>query len=96
MYRMRIGILSVALLGGCGVGVEEASDGQGLMTSTQAGLVVGESGTQSQWPAITVTTAPAPATPGGNVGLPQDPIPVFEARPPPPPDPKPGNLRSGH
>jgi hypothetical protein len=84
MKRFAVGIVAVLALAGCGVGADETSDGQTLVTSSgQALIAAPEAGplVNTGLPTQTlVTTAPSPLRNPGTVSLPQDPIPVYEGK----------------
>ena len=106
MKRVAVAILAMVVVSGCGVGVDESSDGQNLVTSSgqalEVGPAVGPPLPGAAGPQAPGTTAPSPGHDPSTVALPQDPIPVYEGRPattPPPlmdplagPGPRP-NLR---
>lgn len=91
MMRAAVAIVAMLSLAGCGVGADEAYDGQTLVGSSGQALMAGPPVEPGGLPQPPVTAAPSPLRNPGTVALPQDPIPVYEGRAaspvPPPTDP---------
>ncbi len=87
MKRVAVAILAMVVITGCGVGADESYDGQTLVAADgqalESGPAVGPQVNTGNVPQTPATTAPSPVRDPGMVGLPQDPIPVYEGRPGP-------------
>ena len=87
MKRVAVAILAMVVITGCGVGADESYDGQTLVAANgqalETGPAVGPQVNTGGVPQTPATTAPSPVRDPGMVGLPQDPIPVYEGRPGP-------------
>ena len=84
MKRFAVGIVAVLALAGCGVGADEAYDGQTLVTASGQALLASPEGgpvvAAPLPPQAPVTTATSPLRNPGTIALPQDPIPVYEGK----------------
>lgn len=96
MKRFAVAILAMLFVTGCGVGADESYDGQTLIGSNGQALEEGPAVSlvlpTEAGPQTPETTAPSPVRDPSTVGLPQDPIPVFEGRTAPQPGPRPAMI----
>lgn len=81
-----VAILAVGLLAGCGVGADEAWDmNANAPVAAKSSQAIEETAKPATAPQTPGTTTPVPTRDPGQISLPQDPIPVFEAKPLPTP-----------
>jgi hypothetical protein len=72
----------------CGVGADESVDANGQVRVTRVDALTGEAtvvtAPATQAPAVTTASPVVGGVDPGSVGLPQDPIPLDQVKPPPP------------
>ena len=75
MKAMIVGLLAVAALTGCGVGLNDPEGQQAVGSTTAAALMNNPNNPTGNQPDLVKGTGPDPRT-----ALPQDPIPLFDAK----------------